>query len=118
MKTAKDYLDEANAVVRKIEFDEAIEKHKDKLFSYLAKMQKNFTPLYPSWYAKYKEGKLSLESLKEAPPTAKEKEDPWVQAFYTKLSLEQREIFWENWVEHGTYLYSIYEDFLCKISMS
>ena len=30
MKTAKDYLDEANAVVRKIEFDEAIEKHKSK----------------------------------------------------------------------------------------
>ena len=31
MKTAKDYLDEANAVVRKIEYDEAIEKHKSKL---------------------------------------------------------------------------------------
>jgi rhodanese-related sulfurtransferase len=30
MKTAKDYLDEANAVVRKIEFDRAIEKHKSK----------------------------------------------------------------------------------------
>ena len=30
MKTAKDYLDEANAVVRKIEYDEAIEKHKSK----------------------------------------------------------------------------------------
>ncbi len=30
MKTAKDYLDEANAVVRKIEFDEAIEKHKSR----------------------------------------------------------------------------------------
>ena len=30
MKTAKDYLDEANAVVRKIEFDQAIEKHKSK----------------------------------------------------------------------------------------
>ncbi len=30
MKTAKGYLDEANAVVRKIEFDEAIEKHKSK----------------------------------------------------------------------------------------
>jgi len=30
MKTAKDYLDEANAVVRKIGFEEAIEKHKSK----------------------------------------------------------------------------------------
>ncbi len=30
MKTAKDYLDEANAVVRKIDFNEAIEKHKSK----------------------------------------------------------------------------------------
>ena len=30
MKTAKDYLDEANSVVRKIEFSEAIEKHKSK----------------------------------------------------------------------------------------
>ena len=30
MKTAKDYLDEANAVVRKIEFSEAIEKHKSR----------------------------------------------------------------------------------------
>ena len=30
MKTAKDYLDEANAVVRKIEFDQAIEKHKSQ----------------------------------------------------------------------------------------
>ena len=30
MKTAKDYLDEANAVVGKIEFDQAIEKHKSK----------------------------------------------------------------------------------------
>ena len=30
MKTAKDYLDEANAVVRKIEFYEAIEKHKSR----------------------------------------------------------------------------------------
>ena len=30
MKTAKDYLDEAHAVVRKIEFSEAIEKHKSK----------------------------------------------------------------------------------------
>ena len=30
MKTAKDYLDEENAVVRKIEFDRAIEKHKSK----------------------------------------------------------------------------------------
>ena len=30
MKTAKDCLDEANAVVRKIEFGEAIEKHKSK----------------------------------------------------------------------------------------
>ena len=28
MKTAKDYLDVANAAVRKIEFNEAIEKHK------------------------------------------------------------------------------------------
>ena len=28
MKSAKDYLDEANAVVRKIDFNEAIEKHK------------------------------------------------------------------------------------------
>ena len=30
MKTAKDYLDEANAVVRKIEFDQAIEKYKSQ----------------------------------------------------------------------------------------
>ncbi len=30
MKTAKDYLYEANAVVKKIEFDQAIEKHKAK----------------------------------------------------------------------------------------
>ena len=30
MKTAKDYLDEANSVVRKIEFSEAIEKHKSR----------------------------------------------------------------------------------------
>ena len=30
MKTAKDYLDEANSVVRKIEFDRAIEKHTSK----------------------------------------------------------------------------------------
>ena len=30
MKTAKDYLEEANAVVRKIDFNEAIEKHKSK----------------------------------------------------------------------------------------
>ena len=30
MKTAKDYLEEANAVVRKINFNEAIEKHKSK----------------------------------------------------------------------------------------
>ena len=30
MKSAKDYLDEANAVVRKIDFNEAIEKHKSK----------------------------------------------------------------------------------------
>ena len=30
MKTAKDYLEEANAVVRKIEFSEAIEKHKSR----------------------------------------------------------------------------------------
>ena len=30
MNTAKDYLDEANAVVRKIGFEEAIEKHKSK----------------------------------------------------------------------------------------
>ena len=30
MKTAKDYLDEANAVVRKIDFNEAIEKHKSR----------------------------------------------------------------------------------------
>ena len=28
MKTAKDYLDEANAVVKKIDTGEAIEKHK------------------------------------------------------------------------------------------
>ena len=27
MKTAKDYLEEANAVVRKIEMSEAMEKH-------------------------------------------------------------------------------------------
>ena len=30
MKTARDYLDEANAVVRKIDFNEALEKHKLK----------------------------------------------------------------------------------------
>ncbi len=30
MKTAKDYLDEANAVVKKIDVSEAIEKHKSK----------------------------------------------------------------------------------------
>ena len=30
MKSAKDYLDEANAVVRKIDFNEAMEKHKLK----------------------------------------------------------------------------------------
>ena len=30
MKTAKDYLDEANAVVKKIDFDTAIEKHNAK----------------------------------------------------------------------------------------
>ena len=30
MKTAKDYLDEANAVVRKIDVNDAIEKHKLK----------------------------------------------------------------------------------------
>ncbi len=30
MNTAKDYLEEANAVVRKMEFSEAIEKHKSK----------------------------------------------------------------------------------------
>tara|TARA_Y100001970_G_C14252889_1_gene873124 strand:+ start:1463 stop:1837 length:375 start_codon:yes stop_codon:yes gene_type:complete len=30
MKTAKDYLDEANAVVRKIDVSDAIEKHKSK----------------------------------------------------------------------------------------
>ena len=30
MKTAKDYVDEANAVVKKIAFDQAIEKHKSK----------------------------------------------------------------------------------------
>lgn len=30
MKTAKDYLDEANAVVKKISVNEAIEKHKSK----------------------------------------------------------------------------------------
>ena len=30
MKTAKDYLDEANTAVKKIEFDEAIEKHNSK----------------------------------------------------------------------------------------
>ena len=30
MKTAKDYLDEANAVVGRIEFNQAIEKHKSK----------------------------------------------------------------------------------------
>ena len=28
MKTAKDYLDEAHAVVKKIDFNEALEKHK------------------------------------------------------------------------------------------
>mgnify|MGYP001200188968 CR=1 FL=1 len=30
MKTAKDYLDEANAVVKKIDINDAIEKHKSK----------------------------------------------------------------------------------------
>ena len=30
MKTAKDYLEEANAVVRKIDVNDAIEKHKSK----------------------------------------------------------------------------------------
>ena len=30
MKTAKDYLDEANAVVKKIEFDQAVAKHESK----------------------------------------------------------------------------------------
>ena len=30
MRTAKDYLDEANTVVRKIEFDQAIEKYKSQ----------------------------------------------------------------------------------------
>ena len=30
MKTAKDYLDEAHAVVKKIDFNEALEKHKSK----------------------------------------------------------------------------------------
>ena len=30
MKTAKDYLDEANAVVKKINFADALEKHKSK----------------------------------------------------------------------------------------
>ena len=30
MKTAKDYLDEANAVVKKIDFDAAIQKHNSK----------------------------------------------------------------------------------------
>ena len=30
MKTAKDYLDEANAVVKKIDVEEAIEKHNSK----------------------------------------------------------------------------------------
>ena len=30
MKTAKDYLDEANAVVKKIEFDAALQKHNAK----------------------------------------------------------------------------------------
>ena len=30
MKTAKDYLDEANAVVKKIDFDAALQKHKSK----------------------------------------------------------------------------------------
>jgi len=30
MKTAKDYLDEANAVVKKINFDSALEKHNAK----------------------------------------------------------------------------------------
>ena len=30
MKTAKDYLDEANAVVKKIDFDSALEKHNAK----------------------------------------------------------------------------------------
>ena len=30
MKTAKDYLDEANAVVKKIDFADAIEKHNSK----------------------------------------------------------------------------------------
>ena len=31
MKTAKDYLDEANAVVKKIDFDAALQKHNSKL---------------------------------------------------------------------------------------
>ena len=30
MKTAQDYLDEANAVVKKIEFDQAVAKHESK----------------------------------------------------------------------------------------
>ena len=30
MKTAKDYLDEANAVVKKIDFADALEKHNSK----------------------------------------------------------------------------------------
>ena len=30
MKTSKDYLDEANRVVRKIDFNDALEKHKGK----------------------------------------------------------------------------------------
>ncbi len=30
MKTAKDYLDEANAVVKKIDFDTALQKHNSK----------------------------------------------------------------------------------------
>ena len=30
MKTAKDYLDEANAVVKKIDFDAALQKHNSK----------------------------------------------------------------------------------------
>ena len=30
VKTAKDYLDEANAAVKKISFDEALEKHNSK----------------------------------------------------------------------------------------
>ena len=35
MKTAKDYLDEANAVVKKIGINEAIEKHKSKSATFI-----------------------------------------------------------------------------------